>query len=203
MDYIAADPIFDNPLFGIEPQLPSATAAALSLDKTNRRTTTSPPLPPLPVPKRDLTAPGNTSASQSQDTPTPQAEEPVEQSKLLLPQKRKRIKKPKISEATKIYTNCKREGKQCGLSKVRGLKKYPRYELHGLDCVPSIRESKKARAAEDTKAGYKSKKIALEKPASADKVVSGEVRTTEKAELAKESSRDEADGGHGSTVLEH
>jgi len=69
--------------------------------------------------------------------------------------------------------------------------------------VPSIRVSRKARAAEDTKAGGNSKKIALEKPASAEEVVSGEVRTTEKAELEKETSRGEADGGHGSTVLGH
>jgi len=55
----------------------------------------------------------------------------------------------------------------------------------------------------DAGAGRRSKEIASLKPASADEVVSGEVRTTEKAGLEKESSRDEADGGHGSTVLGH
>jgi len=57
--------------------------------------------------------------------------------------------------------------------------------MQGWDCVGSLRESKKARAPRDAGAGCRSKKIAVQDLAVADKVVGGEVRTTGKAELEK------------------
>jgi len=198
-DYLTADPIFNDPSFGIDPQLLQGTYyEEPTLDTTKRRTTTSPPPLPLRAVIARPSPPSDPDAMQSRNTPTPQAEELVEQSKPLLPQKRKQIKKPKIGEAIKICTNCKRAGKQCGLSKVRGLKKCQRCELHGLDYMPSIRESKKARAAEDTKAGSKLKKITLEKPGL---VIGDEVYTAGQAGLEQKTLRDKADGGHGRATL--
>ena len=115
-DFIATDSIFNDPSFGINPQLLQGTYKEPTLDTTKRRTTTSPPPLPLPVVIARPSPPSDPDAMQSRDT------EPIEQLKPLLPQKRKQ-KKPKIGEATKTCTNCRREGKQCRLSKVRGLKK--------------------------------------------------------------------------------